>query len=301
MNQIFPEQGMGLPNPLIGMPNFDGGNGLSRIGTSMGGGGGDDGNIPRKQGDNGAAIAALNKSRSMTIDGSIPGSKPLDTAWIPGEQDRYAASIATGGTTKDKELAFNHNLANQKLGISQGDLALKQRKQMLAEKIADGKATDDEKQEYKMAQIAAQGDITSGQIDQRGNIQRGLQDTKGSQALQQIGARVAGQKSLQASKPVAPMAPTQVNTEQKNAARELVSKQPELATFLKIEPNGNFTVDPNTPLNELSMINNALYSKANKDIELPSTQVSQPAAKPLTGKPVAAKPTAADLIKKYGG
>lgn len=292
MNNIFPAQG--LPSPLIGMPNFDGGRQqIQRFDN---------------QSDQNGRINQIGQ-RMIQEPRPIAEPKPMGTAYDAPESDKFATRIIMGETPKDKELAFKRQMGGVKNNLGYGDLAVKQRKQLLAEKVAEGKATDAEKHEMALDLIGARGDEsmeqigarnagTMSQIGARGDIQKELANTRGNQALEQIGARVKGQKEVANLKPITA---SQQNVEQKNKARELAVTRPDLAQYLTIESNGNFTINPDTPLNELSMIQNVIYPKGQKDISLPSTKTSDSVTKPLSGKAAPAKPSAADLLKKYGG
>jgi len=217
----------------------------------------------------------------QAVGQSMQQPQQKNTVYQPSMSDYQRAQISLG---KDR-LSQQGELGNERIDVSRQNSATSSRRADLAAKIADGRATDAEKQEYSLEQIRARGDITSGQIDQRGNIgsrqigergdiQKDLTTTRGNQALEQIGARIAGQKDLRDTKPPVAISASQTGNQQENAARQLVASRPDLAQYITIQPNGQFAINPDTPLNELSMIQNAIYPKGTqKDIELPSSDV----------------------------
>lgn len=319
MNNIFPPEGQGLPNPLIGMPNFEGGRRGFGFQQGYGNGGGNLGGIGKSiQNEplgpkSGTAFGRSTKNAPNS--GGI--NEPMGVVYKAPRSDQYATDILMGETPRDKDIALKSLIASQKNNLGQGNLAIAQRKQALAEKVASGKATDAEKQQYALDLVDAKGDVTSDQITQRGDItsrqigergtvQKDLQSTKGNQALEQIGARVAGQQSLQDSKPPSF---TQQGAQQDNAIKQMMLTRPDLAAYVIQDTGGRVTVNPSAPLAAVAEINKLIYGDPSvdtlKDISLPSTKTSgEPPSKILktpTSKTPTAKPTAAELLKKYGG
>lgn len=141
------------------------------------------------------------------------------------------------------------------------------------------------------------GDQRLDQISKQGENQSNLQQMRGNQAIEQIGTRIAGQKEIQSMKPATSMSPSQIANQQVNVANELRNTRPDLAQFISIDANGQVMI---TPPSEPGMFGgggptpeqfNEMKTKIyGGDINLPQT------VKPTTPT---AKPTAADLIRKY--
>lgn len=311
MNSIFPPGG-GNPSQLIGMPNFYSGRPQQQMQQ-----------IPIQQE---PGLQRVSRQVSQPQQQNEIQQQPLNYAYKAPESDKFATNIIMGTTEADKQKRALE-LANTKGAPTMRNASTNQQKADLATFKAKnpnmkfivskggnvqafnpltGEGFDtgvDSGTLSEQDKIELTGEQTRDTEKTRQTGRMDLQNTKGNQALEQIGARISGNKDVAELKfnqtRDKALAPSQVNSEQKNAARELVSTRPDLAQYVKIESNGNFTVDPNTPLNELSMIQNAIYPKSNKDINLPSNQKTE--VKPTTSTTKSTKPSAADLIKKYGG
>lgn len=118
------------------------------------------------------------------------------------------------------------------------------------------------------------GDQALEQIFTRGDIQKDIQGTRGSQALEQIGARGKEQRTTDAAKPSQGMQPTQAKVLESNKARELMNTRPDLAKFIKKDPNdGTYSIEPpgessyfgadKPTLGQFAEINSILYPKSN--------------------------------------
>lgn len=128
-------------------------------------------------------------------------------------------------------------------------------------------------------QITGEQDIK--EIEARTRGQKEIQGIRGNQALDQIGKRIQGQQDIQANKLVKEELPTQSRVRQQNAARELVNTRPDLAPFIKYNPDGSFEVTPpgnnwfGSPTGpnpqQLQEINDFIFkapiSKSNKSLE----------------------------------
>lgn len=78
---------------------------------------------------------------------------------------------------REKELEQKGGLGQQKLEQTGADVATRQRRLELAEKIAEGRATDAEKHEFGIREI-----------QERGKSQKEIQEMRGEQGIEQIGA-----------------------------------------------------------------------------------------------------------------
>lgn len=299
MNNIFPTDGGPHQGTPFGMPDLSGGGGQSNMLNQI---------LPilisEKQKDRDHELALANIHNGGANGGNGAQGQIADqirthntqpeqnVRYIPPESDKFATDIIHPPT---KDL------------LAQGKLNIAQQREALAQKVASGKATDEEKQEYRMEQIYAQGgnqqdleamrgDDALKQIGARGKITDSQLTTKGNQRLGEIGARVAGQKEIQtmrgtqaldaidergdvtnatnAAKPVKGELPTQERVRQTNMGKELMNDRPDLAQFIKIDPiNGTVTNTAPPDSDEFQIINNKLYSGA-KDIPLvPSTGI----------------------------
>lgn len=173
---------------------------------------------------------------------------------------------ATIGLNTQK-LGEKINLDTQGLNIKKQGANINQGKLDLATKVASGKATDAEKQQYKLDQIDAQGSNTSDQIAQRGDIQNQQIDTRGSQRMDQINQQgvnaqeLQGQKSTDALSGIAANIagkqdlegfkignktelPTQTYRRTKNTATEVMNTRPDLAKFIVNNPDGSVGITP---------------------------------------------------------
>lgn len=213
---------------------------------------------------------------------------PMNVLFNPGISEYQRGRL---GIDRAK-LNQTGDIAREKLNFAQQDVDTRRRRAELAEKIADGRATDEEKHEYRMTEIGARGDITSRQIGERGDItskqieQRGDIGSRqigergdirsrqigeqGDQNLKSIAARTAGQVQVKQT-PVGPEGeqPTQTRVRQANAAREFQTRNPELGKFISFDDKGNPTIEqPSsswwggasgpTP-EQMKLIQNAIY------------------------------------------
>lgn len=191
-----------------------------------------------------------------------------------------------------QQLAQKTDASADTIGIRQQNTDIAARRAVLAEKIADGKATDAEKQEYDLAKIGARGDIENKQIERRGEIESGqinlrgkIEDaqiqTRGQQALEQIGANIAGRKEIKAIPSGTPMSPSQIGADQLNKIREIKLARPDLAPHLIEDASGQLSIDPNAPPEIQNEIKNFILTPRKQDIQLPS---SKPIARPTDKK-----------------
>jgi hypothetical protein len=125
------------------------------------------------------------------------------------------------------------------------------------------------------------GDQHISEINARGDNATNLQSMRGNQALEQIAARVAGQKDVNASKPTRELPPTQQRVQQSMSAHELVNKHPELAKWVVFNGDGTFSVSKNAPANVASEINSTIYPSkpAGGTDKKSTTSTTAPAAK----------------------
>jgi len=328
MNSIFPAQGN--PSPLIGMPDFSTGRqvppyyGIQQQQQQQ-----EQQQPIRQQMEPGLQRVGQQITKPQVLQQQEEGP---NVVYQPGRSDTYGTDILMGTTEYDKhrrakELLGLKTEATQ--ATAQGTLAVKQQLaniakfkaenpglkaiatkggnvqlmnpltgEMIDTGVATGSLTEQDKidltGEKALEQIGAHGDIGSRQIGERGDIQRELQGTRGTQALEQIGARIAGQKEVAG---IQIGSPTQQKALQATAIQQIQTTRPDLAKYLVKDPTtGQVQISQDTPLNELSMIQDIINPKTpQKDIELPS------GGTPKSKTPTSKTPTAADLIKKYGG
>lgn len=281
LNNVFPAEGKGLPNPLIGMPEF-------RYGGQQ-------------------QEAAPRYAPQSPPSGPGPTTNtpwprlihpwedvPKDTAYQPGAADLNAARIVLG-ETPNEQLGRQLKLQEPKNALGYGNLAIKSRAQDLRERVESGRATDAEKQDYakellgmrgdqQMEQIDARGDIGSRQIGERGVEQRLNTTLSGNQAMDRLGRSISSREGIAdrnitsregiAAGRNSGMLPTQQGSEQENRARQLLVSNPAMAQFVQIEPNGQFSIVGNPPLDVLSQIQKSIYGKPENaiagDVELPA-------------------------------
>lgn len=169
--------------------------------------------------------------------------------------------------------------------------------------IDTGTYTDEEKQKIT-------GEQRMGEIEARGNIQKDIQGQRNEGNLAGIAARIQGQQDINAAKPVKGELPTQTKVRQNNAARELANTRPDLAPFIQFDPNGNFTIQqpgssfftgpygPNPK--QQKELQDAIFGSATEE---PTPTVTPTPKSKTSNTPTksSSKPSAADLIKKYGG
>jgi len=227
-----------------------------------------------------------------------PTNQPMNVVFQPSMTDYQRGTL----DLRRQEIGQRGQLGQQKYNLSERDINIKERRAELAEKIADGKATDEEKQEYELAKIEARGDVGSRQITERGDIgsrqigergeiQKDIQETRGKQGLMNIAARARGQQELQAGKPVKEELPTQTRVRESNAARQLINTRPDLAKFVKTNPDGSFTISPPSAggffsaagptKQQLDEINSIIYGTT-KEVK-PTTKKEEP-KKPVQSK-----------------
>lgn len=200
-----------------------------------------------------------------------------------------------------QRLGQTGELGQERIATTRRGQDISSRRAELAEKIAAGRATDEEKHEYALdlieargdvgsRQITERGDITSRQIGERGDITSRQIGERGDITSRQIGERGSEQRLTNKDKPTSS---TITKSGQQVNAQQIINTRPDLAKYIKYTPEGLVQIDPNTPLNEMSMIQNILYPKSGqgKDVNLPSSSKNT----------APAKPTASDLLKKYGG
>jgi hypothetical protein len=319
MNSIFPpqrnssqgDQSQGNPSPLIGMPDFNSGRrvppyyGLQQVASQQ------------------ARPLVLNPR--INPDGSVvqPGEQQQQlkyTTDLRSPSDEFGNRIINGPSDRDKQLILQSQIAGQKNTIGEQNVNINQQKADLARfktnnpnmkfivskggsiqafnpltgegfdtGVDSGTLSDFEKRDLigsqRMEQIGAQGEN-----------QMNLQGVRGDQRLQQIGASITGNKSIADTRYGSP---TQQKAAQSTGITQIQTTRPDLAKYLVKDPTtGQVQISQDTPLAELSMIQNIINPKANTtqgDIELPSGDNTN---KTSTSS---ASPTAADLIKKYGG
>jgi hypothetical protein len=331
MNSIFPpqrnssqgDQSQGNPSPLIGMPDFNSGRrvppyyGLQQVASHQTG------------------PVVLNPR--MNPDGSVvqPGEQQQQlkyTTDLRSPSDEFGNRIINGPSDRDKQLTLQSQIAGQKNTIGEQNVNINQQKADLARfktnnpnmkfivskggsiqafnpltgegfdtGVDSGTLSDEEKQRdligsQRMEQIGAQGQNQQDLQNIRGQQQQDLQGVRGDQRLQQIGASITGNKSIADTRYGSP---TQQKAAQSTGITQIQTTRPDLAKYLVKDPTtGQVQISQDTPLAELSMIQNIINPKANTtqgDIELPSGDNTN---KTSTSS---ASPTAADLIKKYGG
>jgi hypothetical protein len=151
--------------------------------------------------------------------------------------------------------------------------------------IDQGTMTDEDKQELI-------GEQQQQNILTRGNVESDLQDKKGNQVLQQIAARTAGQKDINAAKPVRSEQPTQTRVRENITVHKLINQHPEVARYVTFNGDGTFTLSKNTPTDVAAKFNQLVYG---------SDTVP---AKSTTNKPTETAPTAPSgwkYVKKPDG
>lgn len=185
---------------------------------------------------------------------------------------------------KFQELAQKNDIANRGLDIKAGNQDILARRadtsQYSAEtrrKLADLKdMTDSEKLEalqtgrYTLEEMRAASQLAN--TKERGNQNVRAITERGNQNIKAIDERGDQNRRTQSEKGVPPQSANQQRIGQNTEARKLVNTQPELGKYISFDDQGNFKIDPNTPLNELSIIKGTLYPTG--DIKLPSDKGS---------------------------
>ncbi len=97
------------------------------------------------------------------------------------------------------------------------------------------------------------------EIGARGDISRDLLNTRGQQSLEQIAARTAGTKEINAAKPEKTEPANQTKVRQNITAHELVNKHPELARYITFNGDGTFSVSKNADEITKKQINDVVY------------------------------------------
>jgi hypothetical protein len=120
--------------------------------------------------------------------------------------------------------------------------------------VDSGTLSDDDR-------LAILGSQHINEIDERGSNAMDLQGMRGTQALAQIAARVAGQKEVNADKPQRPTSYTQERVRQNLTAHQFVNQHPDLAKWITFNGDGTFGVSKNTPTDIASQINTVLYGE----------------------------------------
>ena len=193
-----------------------------------------------------------------------PDKKPMDVIYKPSISEYQKATLGLKG----QELAQRGELGQEKIDVSKTGMNINQQKAnildfksknpglktlmtkggnvMLYNPITGethdtGVSTGTLNEQDKLDLMS---EHTMEQIGARGDIQKEVQGTKGEQNLSAIAAKVAGQKEVQAEKPVKPESATQDRVKQNNLARQLANSRPDLAQHIKFDPSGNFTVTP---------------------------------------------------------
>jgi hypothetical protein len=183
---------------------------------------------------------AKEKPMTYSYGGMLDSMTPYQKASIQLEKDKLKQSGVLG---------------QQKLSQSGQDVQTRIRRADIAQKIADGRATDEEKNEYILGQIeergnqsrqsqTIRGEQAMEQIGARGNEARETTGMRGENQLANIAARIKGQQDVNAAKPTRPMLPTQSKVMEANAARELINTRPELAPFVKQNQDGTYSITP---------------------------------------------------------
>lgn len=320
MNSIFPSSGGPRQGTPFGMPDLNAGN-------SSGGGEDIIGRLMRArqmERDDARNYAA----QQQAIQTGLNMRQPSNIDVYTGPKDVKSQMNVSGGNQSNagKNVVFRDDsnkitpyqresldiqkqrlgqtgdLGQQRVDISRQNAGTSNRRLELAEKIASGRATDEEKHEFRMTEIESRGDIGSRQIQERGDVQGDLQATRGNQALDQIAARISGQKDVAGFREGLtrnrPLAPTQGRALQQTAITKIQTTRPDLAKYLVEDPmTGQLNISQDTPLSELSMIQAIIDPKSvpnNKDINLPSGET-----KPTTSTTKPAAKTAAPASSKY--
>jgi hypothetical protein len=112
-------------------------------------------------------------------------------------------------------------------------------------------------------------------ISSQGDVRKELQNTRGNQALENIGARIIGQKELQSERINKPETPVQDKVKYMNNAKRIANTRPDLAPFIQSDPTGgSFTITaPSTgffghsgPTNEqYKELNDLIYSDSSNN------------------------------------
>ena len=320
LNNVFPSEGMGNPNPLIGMPDFTYG-----------------GSAPRQQQQ---GVQQVQQSLERPFDPNPvrafnPPRTDMASAWIPGAADINAGRIVMGETPREEQQRKielqqpKYNIQQQNANINQQKVNIAQFKaqnpnvKFVATKggnvtafdpitgeafdtgINSGTMSEEDKQELIGSQHLAE-------IGARGTEQRANTTLSGNMAADRNRESIAGREKVAGANNDArslrdqnnAMQPSQVRIQQQNAARELLARRPDLAQFIATEPNGNFSIVGNPDLDSLATIQNAIYSSTGGPLS--SNTTGNTTGKALPKTPTSKTPTAnmslpsaADLIEKY--
>lgn len=182
-----------------------------------------------------------------------------------------------------ERLGQTGRLGEERIETTRRGQDISQRRAELAEKIASGRATDEEKHEYRMSEIATRGDI-----------QRELTGVRGEQAMERIGAvtergrELAGTRGEQRLGEIEkreelvrgrPQQPTQTRASIQNNISRLMLTRPDLSKYIITTPEGDFQVDPDTPFEIMTQIQSEVFGKQKgpaRNIELPTEKKTTP-------------------------
>jgi hypothetical protein len=219
-----------------------------------------------------------------------PGETPNVVFKPTGVPEQFVSDIMNPPERgfKFQELQQKNDLAQRGLDIKSGNQDILARRadtsQYSAEtrrKLADLKdMTDSEKLEalqtgrYTLEEMKAAAQMAN--TKERGAQSLAGIKERGSQNIKAIDERGTQNRKTNSEKPVTAPSANQDRIGGNNEARKLVNTQPELGKYISFDEQGNFKIDPNTPLNELSIIKGNLYPKG--DIKL-SNDSGAPASK----------------------
>jgi hypothetical protein len=291
LNNVFPAEGRGNPNPLIGMPDFTYPPQQQQQ------------QAVRPQMQQNSSGAPAGPARPIVEDKRI---QPQNTAWIPGAADINAGRMVMGETPREEHqramelqsvkssptiqknsiAAFKAQNPNMKFITMKGGNVVAF-DPLTGEAhdtgISSGTMTEEDKQLLVGGQAADRNDASiAGREEVAGMNIAGRKDVAGmnnTAAGERNAASIAGRENVAGMNNATRtaldggMQPNQKRTDENNKARQL-AQDPYLAKFITILPNGNFAINGNPPLDVLSRIQQSIYGKPEnafaKDVELPA-------------------------------
>lgn len=225
-----------------------------------------------------------------------------NVVYRPPASDSIGSRIL-GPTLAERELIQQKQ--NPALLKQQQNSSLALRKQILAEKVASGKATDEEKHQHaldleeerqegrlqlqgvrdtgSMSRVNRQGELASDRLRQTNENANERLRTQGDIRSRQITEQGNQSRLTQDNKPVSA---SEIGNQQDNTIRQLMITRPDLAQYIEQDTGGRMQLKPDAPLEAVSQIERAIYSPA-RDIPLPSGQSNQKVItqrSPSTGK-----------------
>jgi hypothetical protein len=249
----------------------------------------------------------------------------MDVVWKPSQLDLVGGRIINP-PVEQQEIQLKRELGQQRTVGQEADRAIRQQRadvyefkarnpnmQILTPKggniiavnpqtgeridlgVATGTMSESDLQAMRGTQAMEQiGARTAGQKEVqelRGEQQRGIQEMRGEQQMgvQQLRGEQAAQRTTGRATGRVEQ-PTQTRVRQTLAARQLISGSPELSKFVQFNRDGTVSITGNPDLVTLSKLRRGIYGQP-QDIELPAEKKTPEKApeKKIEAKPAAPK------------